>query len=145
MCLSLDSLKSSITENTKAIIVVHIGGHMAFEINEISDYCKNKGIFLIEDCAHAHGASFKGKPPGSYGIGGVYSFYSTKTLTVGEGGMLVSNDEDLFSFAKKWRNYGKPNYDIVGSNGRMNEVTAAFGVVQMQRAPQIIKFKRDYN
>jgi len=143
LCMDLESLKEVVTGNTKAVIVVHIGGHMAFEIEEISEYCKNKDIFLIEDCAHAHGASFKGNPPGSYGVGGVYSFYSTKTLTVGEGGMLVSKDGGLISFAKKWRNYGKPNYDVVGSNGRMNEVTAAFGVVQMQRAPQIIKFKRD--
>ena len=143
LCLGLESLKSSITEKTKAVIIVHIGGHIAFEINEISEYCQNKGITLIEDCAHAHGASFKGNAPGSYGIGGVYSFYSTKTLTVGEGGMLVSKDEELISFAKKWRNYGKPSYDVTGSNGRMNEVTAAFGVVQMQRAPQIMKFKID--
>ena len=84
---------------------------------------------MIEDCAHAHGASFKGKSAGSFGIAGVYSFYATKTIPLGEGGMLVSNDKDLMNFAIQWRNYGKPDYKVSGSNGRMNEISAAVGLL----------------
>ena len=67
---------------------------MAFEIEQIAKFCDEKGIFLVEDCAHAHGASFKGISPGGFGLGGVYSFYATKTIPMGEGGMLVSGNKD---------------------------------------------------
>lgn len=143
MCLSAESLVKSITEKTKAVIVVHIGGHIAFDIEEIVEICDKNGIFLIEDCAHAHGASFKGVSPGGFGLGGAYSFYATKTIPLGEGGMLVTKNEEVIDFSRKWRNYGKPNYDVHGSNGRMNEITASFGVIQMERAEKILKFKRE--
>ena len=142
LCLSVDDLSRRITDKTKAVIVVHIGGHISFEIEKIAKFCKERDIFLVEDCAHAHGASFKGKSPGSFGIAGIYSFYATKTIPLGEGGMLVSNNKDLMDFAVRWRNYGKPEYTVSGSNGRMNEITAALGVVQMKRAPAIMKFKK---
>ena len=71
-------------------ILVHIGGHIAFEIERIAELCRAEGIFLIEDCAHAHGASWNGRRPGTWGDAGVWSFYATKTVSTGEGGMLVS-------------------------------------------------------
>src|SRR3712207_7255982 len=87
--------------------LVHIGGHIAFEIEQIAAYCRDHGIFLIEDCAHAHGASWNGRRPGSWGDAGVYSFYATKTVSTGEGGMLVTRDRQLEEFARAFRNYGK--------------------------------------
>ena len=75
----------------RAAFLVHIGGHLAFEVEEIAHYCSENGIFLIEDCAHAHGAEWNGRKPGTYGDAGVYSLYATKTITTGEGGVLVSS------------------------------------------------------
>ena len=70
--------------------LVHIGGHIAFEVEAIAELCRAEGIFLIEDCAHAHGASWNGRRPGTWGDAGVWSFYATKTVSTGEGGMLVA-------------------------------------------------------
>ncbi len=150
LCLSLESLKEVVTENTKAVIVVHIGGHIAFQIEEIKQFCEQKGIVLIEDCAHAHGAKWNGKSAGGWGFAGSYSFYATKTIPLGEGGMIVSKDKDFIEFAKKYRNYGKGVIDGVvtypiktGFNFRINEMTAALGIVQMEQTPRILEWKRE--
>ena len=127
-----------------AVWVVHIGGHIAFQIEEIANFCKEKNIILLEDCAHAHGASWKGKKAGTWGDVGVYSFYATKTITTGEGGMLVTKNLKLVEFAKKYRNYGKFDYKVKGLNFRMNEFTAAIGCVQVDRLDQIVSWKNEY-
>lgn len=142
LCLSLSDLKKRITSRTKAAIVVHIGGHIAFEIEEIADFLRDNGIPLIEDCAHAHGASYKGGKAGTYGLGGAYSFYATKTMPLGEGGMIVTQDERIHDFVSKWRNYGKFEYEVSGFNARMNEITAALGIVQLERLPKILEWKK---
>lgn len=142
LCLSLEDLKKRITPKTKAVIVVHIGGHIAFDIFKIKEFCKKKKIFLIEDCAHAHGSEYKGIKAGSFGIAGAYSFYATKTMPLGEGGMVVSRDKKLLEWVKKFRNYGKFDYKVDGFNYRMNEVTAALGLVQLKSLPEILKWKR---
>ena len=149
LCLSFNDMKKKITKNTKAVVVVHIGGHIAFQINEIADYCREKGIYLIEDCAHAHGASWNGKSAGSFGFAGFYSFYATKTLPLGEGGMVVSQNEEFINWFEKFRNYGKRVedgkvlYDLAeGFNFRMNEFNAALGLVQLERLDEILERKR---
>jgi dTDP-4-amino-4,6-dideoxygalactose transaminase len=149
LCLSLNEVKRLTNMNTKAVIVVHIGGHIAFEIEEIAAFCKEKGLALIEDCAHAHGAMYNGKAAGSWGIGGAYSFYATKTMPTGEGGMVVTKDSGVAEWLKMWRNYGKKVESRCGKilitypfhNGfhaRMPETTVALGIVQLQRLPEII-------
>src|SRR5947209_1471559 len=125
----------------KDAFLVHIGGHIAFDSERIAAYCREHGIFLIEDCAHAHGASWNGRKPGSYGDAGVYSLYATKTITTGEGGVLVSRHPELTEFARGFRNYGKPTYEVQGLNFRMSEFTAALGLLQVERLPQIVAFK----
>ncbi|MBI2251213.1 MAG: DegT/DnrJ/EryC1/StrS family aminotransferase [Armatimonadetes bacterium] len=143
LCLSFEDLKKKITSKTKAVILVHIGGHLAFQVYEIAGYLRKKNIPLIEDCAHAHGALYKGKAGGTFGIGGAYSFYATKNLPLGEGGMLVSNNQDLIKWVKKFRNYGKFDYKVKQAfNFRINEVTAALGIIQMKRLPKILNWKR---
>ena len=108
LCLSLHDLKLKIEMYRPAAIwVVHIGGHIAFGIEEIAALAKEMGIILLEDCACAHGASLHGKRAGTWGDAGVYSFYATKTISTGEGGMLVTDKSELVEFAKKYRNYGK--------------------------------------
>ncbi len=145
LCMSVVDLKSKIDKyNPVAVFVVHIGGHIAFQIEEIAELCKKKGLLLIEDCAHAHGASWNGNKAGSWGDAGVYSFYSTKTISTGEGGMLVSKNINLINYAKKYRNYGKFEYEVEGLNYRMNEFTAALGCVQVDRLDEIVRWKNEY-
>jgi perosamine synthetase len=149
LCLSFDDMKRRVTKNTRAVIIVHIGGHIAFEIEKISDYCKQNNIYLIEDCAHSHGASWNGKKGGHFGFAGAYSFYATKTLPIGEGGMVVSNNRDFLSWFEKYRNYGKEVIDgkvqyplTNGFNYRLSEFSAALGIVQLERLPAILEWKR---
>lgn len=150
LCMSLRDLKQKVTENTKAVIVVHIGGHIAFEIKEIAEFCRQKGIYLVEDCAHVHGAWWDGKTGGHYGFAGAYSFYATKTMPLGDGGMVVSKDTDFLEWVEKYRNYGKEvkeghvTYPLAGGfNFRMSEFSAALGIVQMERLPRILEFKQE--
>src|SRR3954469_2228643 len=142
LCMSFEDFERKAEEHRpRAAVIVHIGGHVAFDVERIADYCREHGIFLLEDCAHAHGASFNGRRPGSWGDAGAYSFYATKTISTGEGGMLVSNDDDLLAYARAYRNYGKPDYQVAGVNLRLSEFTAALGVVQTERLPEIVAFK----
>lgn len=142
LCLSLAAVEAAIAEHKpRACVLVHIGGHIAFDAQAIADACHAHGVFLLEDCAHAHGADWNGKRPGTYGDAGVYSFYATKTVSTGEGGILVSRDEDLLAYARKFRDYGKPDYDVAGVNFRMSELTAAMGIVQTERMPEIVAWK----
>ena len=125
----------------KAAWLVHIGGHISFEVERIAEYCRQRGIFLIEDCAHAHGARWHGRRPGSWGDAGVYSLYATKTISTGEGGVLVSRHPDLIEYARAYGNYGKPHYRVEGLSHRMSEFTAAIGLVQIERLEEIVAWK----
>ena len=128
----------------RAAILVHIGGHIAFDAERIAAYCREHGIFLLEDCAHAHGADWNGGKPGGFGDAGVYSLYATKTVSTGEGGVLVSGNEELIEFAAKFRNYGKFEHEVDGLNFRMSEFTAALALVQAERMEEIVAWKNEY-
>jgi dTDP-4-amino-4,6-dideoxygalactose transaminase len=142
LCMSFASFEE-VAERVKpkAAILVHVGGHIAFDSERIASYCLANGIFLIEDCAHAHGAEWDGRKPGTYGDCGVYSMYATKTISTGEGGVLVSKRPEVIEHARAFRNYGKPTYDVQGLNFRMSEFTAALGLVQTERMPEIVAWK----
>jgi dTDP-4-amino-4,6-dideoxygalactose transaminase len=127
----------------RAAVLVHIGGHLAFESERIAQYCRDHGIFLLEDCAHAHGAGWDGRRPGTFGDAGVYSFYATKTVSTGEGGVLVSANDDLIAHARAFRDYGKPDHAVAGLNFRMSEFTAALALVQTERMEEIVAWKND--
>ncbi|MFI5027285.1 MAG: DegT/DnrJ/EryC1/StrS family aminotransferase, partial [Solirubrobacterales bacterium] len=142
LCTSFEDFERKAEEHKpRAAVLVHIGGHVAFEVERIAEYCRANDIFLLEDCAHAHGASWHGRRPGSWGDAGAYSFYATKTVSTGEGGMLVSNDDDLLEHARLFRNYGKPDHRVEGLNLRMSEFTAAIGLVQTARLEEIVARK----
>ena len=144
LCISFEDLKKKIEiYSPKAVWVVHIGGHISFEIEKISKLCEEKNIILIEDCAHSQGASFNKKKPGSWGKAGIYSLYATKTISTGEGGVLVSKNKELISFAKSYKNYGKPDNKIIGKNFRMSEFTAALGCIQIDRLDDIVSWKNE--
>jgi dTDP-4-amino-4,6-dideoxygalactose transaminase len=142
LCMSFEDFqKQAERHRPRAAVLVHIGGHIAFETERIAEYCRENGIFLLEDCAHAHGASWNGRAAGTYGDVGVYSLYATKTISTGEGGVLVSRRPEVIEHARAFRNYGKPSYEVSGLNFRMNEMTAALGLVQIQRLPEIVAWK----
>jgi perosamine synthetase len=142
LCMSFEDFEAKAERHRpRAAFLVHIGGHIAFESERIADYCAENGIFLIEDCAHAHGASWSGRAAGSYGDAGIYSLYATKTISTGEGGVLVSRRPEVIEHTRAFRNYGKPDHQVAGLNFRMNEFTAALGLLQIQRLPEIVSWK----
>lgn len=149
LCLSLEDLRRRVTRKTRAVILVHIGGHLAFQVEEIAAFCREREIALVEDCAHVHGGWWHGKTGGHYGFAGAYSFYATKTMPLGEGGMVVSRDAEFMAWLEQYRNYGKKvingqvTYPLkTGFNYRMNEFSAALGLVQLRRLPAILAWKR---
>jgi perosamine synthetase len=145
LCMSFDDFEAKAERHKpKAAILVHIGGHIAFDSARIAEYCRANGIFLLEDCAHAHGAEWDGSKPGSFGDAGVYSLYATKTVSTGEGGVLVSANDELIEFAGKFRNYGKFEHEVEGFNFRMSEFTAALGLVQADRMEEIVAWKNEH-
>jgi perosamine synthetase len=144
LCMSFEDFEAKAEKHKpRAAFLVHIGGHIAFDSERIAAYCRGNGIFLIEDCAHAHGAHWNDRKPGSYGDAGVYSLYATKTISTGEGGVLVSRRPDVLDHARDFRNYGKPRHEVAGLNFRMSEFTAALGLVGIERLPEIVAWKNE--
>jgi perosamine synthetase len=144
LCMSLADLERKVDElRPQAVFLVHVGGHIAFDVEGIAELCRAEGIVLIEDCAHAHGASWNGRKAGVWGDAGVWSFAPTKTVTTGEGGMLVSRHAELVEYARSFREYGKPHFDQPGLNFRMSEFTAALGILAVERLDEIQAWKND--
>ncbi len=142
LCASFEDFAAKLAQHRpRAALLVHIGGHIAFDVERIADLCREQGVFLIEDCAHAHGASWNGRRAGTWGDAGVYSLYATKTVSTGEGGVLVTSNPELTAHARSYRNYGKPDYAVHGLNFRMSEFTAALGIVAVERMEEIVRWK----
>lgn len=134
-CLDPSDVENKITENTKAIIPVHIFGNAA-EMDEIMKIAEENDLKVIEDCAQAHGTEYKGKKVGSIGDIGCFSFYATKHMTTGEGGMITTDSEKIAEKARIIRNHGMSGRDqhiTLGYNYRMSEINAAIGLVQIKK------------
>jgi dTDP-4-amino-4,6-dideoxygalactose transaminase len=134
---SIDPLavQSAITPRTKAVIAVHLYGHPA-RMAELRKICDSAGILLVEDAAQAHLAQFEKTPVGAWGAMAAFSFYPTKNMTTGEGGMSVTGDEAVARRVRLLRNQGmerRYENEIPGFNNRMTEVAAAIGLVQLQK------------
>ncbi|MDH1069401.1 DegT/DnrJ/EryC1/StrS aminotransferase family protein [Acinetobacter johnsonii] len=149
--ISRRTIEAVITPNTKAIICVHLAGWMC-DMDPIMQLAEEKGIFVIEDCAQAHGAMYKGKSAGSIGHIGAWSFCQDKIMTTGgEGGMVTTNDESLWKKMWSYKDHGK-NFDSVynkqhppgfrwlhdsfGTNWRMMEIQAVIGRLQLKQMPE---------
>ncbi len=142
LCMSFQDFERKVHEHRPAAaVLVHIGGHIAFEVEQIAALCRAEGIVLIEDCAHAHGAAWHGRRAGTWGDAGLWSFAPTKTISTGEGGMLVTPHAELVDFSRSFREYGKPDYAQPGLNYRMHEFTAALGIVAVERLDEITVWK----
>jgi perosamine synthetase len=144
LCINADNVRKHLTNKTKAVIAVHIGGLVCPEIELIKEICDDHNLYLIEDAAHAQGSSLHNKSAGSFGRAGCFSFYPTKIMTTGEGGMITTNDPKIAEKAAIFRDQGKESFSSntiveVGYNWRMNEISAAIGLTQLRRLPEFIK------
>ena len=140
-------LRRKIREDTKAVVLVHMSGIISPHFDEIKSICEQTGVALVEDAAHAHGATIDGRKAGALGVAGSFSFFSTKVLTTGEGGMIVTDDEAIYQRALAFRDQGRfgaePNlHDDIGYNWRPSELNAVLGVAQMRRAGEILERRR---
>ena len=123
-------------------LVTHIGGWVNPDIERIANFCKEKGVVLIEDCAHSLGAMLDGKHSGLYGDAGVYSLYATKAIPVGEGGVIITKDKELHDLAKKFVMYDRFDQKMkIGINLRMPEINALLGFSVLQETENIIENK----
>ena len=143
LCLDPESLRQKIQKDTRAVIIVHIGGLVPPEIAEIQEICREHGLALIEDAAHAHGSTLDGKKAGSFGAGAAFSFYPTKVMTSGEGGMITTDDENIYQRALVFRDQGKAGFlgnihTEMGYNWRMSEIHAVIGLSQFARLEEFI-------
>lgn len=138
--IDADKIETKITPKTKAILVVHLYG-MSADMNKIVAICKQHNLKLVEDCAQSHGAMYKGKMTGTFGDVGCFSFYPSKNLgAFGDGGAVVTNDENLANEFKVFRNYGseKRYYNkIVGANSRLDELQAGLLRVRLSHMQEI--------
>ena len=133
--IDINDMQNKITNRTKAVVAVHLYGHPA-NVKALKEICDDKGIYLIEDSAQAHGAKAFGKYVGSFGIASAFSFYATKNLTTGEGGMITTDDDNLANIIKLLRNHGQERryyHVMLGGNYRMSEIHAAIGLAQLRK------------
>ncbi|MCF2136456.1 MAG: DegT/DnrJ/EryC1/StrS aminotransferase family protein [Candidatus Thorarchaeota archaeon] len=138
-----DLIEQAITEKTKAIMPVHIFGNPA-DMKRIMEIAEAHDLSVLEDACQAHGATIDGKKVGSFGHAAAFSFYATKNMMTGEGGMIVTDDEDLIERAKSIKNHGRGvhggySHFRIGYNFRMLDIVSAIGIVQLKRLPGIVK------
>jgi perosamine synthetase len=141
-----DDVRKKITPRTKAIMAVHLYGHPC-EMAALGAIAREHGLFLIEDCAEAFGTRYRGKHAGTFGDVATFSFYGNKTITTGEGGMVVTNDETLHDRAYHLKMHGIAKHqeywhDVLGFNYRMTNICAAIGLAQLEKAEEKIARKR---
>jgi dTDP-4-amino-4,6-dideoxygalactose transaminase len=143
----LAAVEAELTERTAAVVLVHIGGIISPAIRRLQELCAQRGVALIEDAAHAHGCELDGVPAGSFGVAGAFSFYPTKVVTSGEGGMIVTSDERLRDEALVYRDQGKAGFAAnlhthLGYAWRLSELHAAVGVVHLRRLAEFAETRR---
>ncbi len=144
-CLSADTIESSISKKTKAVIVVNLYGNMP-EYDEIEKLCKSHSIHIIEDAAESLGSKYRGRKSGNFGAFSVFSFHRSKTITTGEGGMLLTDDEKLYERCKFLRDHGRSpgtyyNTEIAYKYMPFN-LQAALGYAQFKRIDELVNRKR---
>lgn len=155
--ITAETIEAVITPDTRAVIAVHLAGWPC-DMEPILGLARQRGITVIEDCAQAHGAGYRGRPVGSFGDVAAFSFCQDKIMTTGgEGGMLLTNDDALWERAWSFKDHGKSRarvleesggagfrwiHDSIGTNWRMTEMQAAIGRVQLRRLPEWIEKRR---
>jgi len=150
LCLDPEKLENFIGNKTKAIVVVHMCGAMA-QIDKIKEIADRHNLVLLEDACQATGAFFNGKSAGSFGTAGCFSFDSVKTISCGEGGGIITNDDELYAKADQYHDHGhdhigndrgKESHPIIGMNYRNTELNAAVGLAQLRKINRILEIQK---
>ena len=139
------SVREQITSKTKAIIPVHLAGITA-DMDPLCEIAQDNNLYVIEDACQAHGAKYKNQKVGSIGDLAAFSFYPSKNMTTGEGGMITTNNDDLADQCRLLRHHGEPSwyvYNRLGWNYRMTEIQGAIGKVQLKKLDNFIKIRND--
>ncbi len=134
-CLDPEAVRAAMSDWTRAVVPVHLYGHPA-DLDPLRELCEARGIALVEDAAQAHGARYRSRMVGSVGAAGCFSFYPTKNMTTGEGGMVTTDDAELAARVRLLRQHGQVapyDYHRLGYNSRMTDIGAAIGLVQLGR------------
>ena len=147
LTLSVATVEAALTPRTAVVMLVHIGGVITPEADAIRALCDRKGLVLVEDAAHAHGATFDGRSAGSFGYAAAFSFYPTKVVTSGEGGMILTAHAALRDDAIMYHDQGKAGFlggehVRMGSAWRMSELHAATGLVHQRRLDEFVQARR---
>jgi len=143
--LDPESVKKQITNKTKAIVPVHLAG-ITTDMQPLREIAHDKDIFIVEDACQAHGARYKGQKVGAIGDLGAFSFYPSKNMTTGEGGMITTNNDELAEQCRLIRHHGEPSwyvYNRLGWNYRMTEIQGAIGRVQLSKLDEFIKIRNE--
>jgi len=152
LCLDPRSVETAITPKTKAVLVVHMCGAMA-RIDTLVELCRSHKLILIEDAAQAAGASFRGKSLGTFGKIGCFSFDYVKTVTCGEGGAIITDDQQVYNVAQAFTDHGHDHagadrgadkHPHIGTNYRLSELNAAVGVAQVAKLDHILDVQRTH-
>jgi perosamine synthetase len=147
--LTLDPADAArrITRDTRAVVTVHIGGLISPATLDLVELCRDRDIPLVEDAAHAHGSTLHDRTAGSFGLAAAFSFFSTKVITAGEGGMVLTSDRHLHDAVRLMRDQGKVgggNYhEVVGSNWRLTELQAMLGLTQVRHLPEFVARRQE--
>src|SRR6266540_1246778 len=141
--ISREVVERRLTPKTAGIVAVHIGGLVSARMPELLDFSRGKGLWLVEDAAHAHGSSYGGVAAGAFGVAAAFSFYPTKVMTSAEGGMIVTSDDRVDQEARIYRDQGKASFTQnahvrMGYNWRLSEPHAIIGLRHLERLPAMI-------
>lgn len=146
MAIDVDALRAAFTARTRAVILVHMFGIVGRQISDIQQLCHEKGVLLLEDAAHAHGASYDGRAAGALGIAACFSYYATKILCTGEGGAVTTDDAGIAERVRSLRDHGRSAtgdvFERAGNNFRLSEIPALLGVLQHRRLAEIVAHRR---
>jgi perosamine synthetase len=146
--LSPQTVRAALTPDTAAVLLVHIGGLITPDAAALAGLCAEHDIMLVEDAAHAHGSTADGQFAGSFGVAAAFSFYPTKLVTSGEGGMILTSSADLAAEARIYRDQGKGSFGVNqhvrhGYAWRMSELSAVTGLVHLRRLDGFIARRRE--
>jgi perosamine synthetase len=142
LCIDPDDAARRITSRTRAVVTVHIGGLISPRTPDLVEACEQHGVPLVEDAAHAHGSALGDRPAGSFGVAAAFSFFSTKVITTGEGGMVLTRDPAVHDTVRVLRDQAKVGgsnlHEQVGASWRLTEVQAMLGIAQLARLDDFI-------
>jgi perosamine synthetase len=150
LALDPESAEEHVTDRTRAVVAVHVGGLISQHVPALIQLCHSRNLALLEDAAHAHGSSLHGRKAGRFGVAAAFSFFSTKVMTTGEGGMVLTDDEAMAQRIRLLRDQAKvpqgmyQNYhEEIGFNWRMTEVQALMGMAQLRSLDDFVRRRNE--